>query len=286
MKKSRLLNIVLCAELAIAVGVMSYLATKTSQLYKIRPTQYSNELVVNTSNKHKTIIKKNEKQGILDLEKLVQSSPYEEAWVYLPKKQEWIEVGVSESNVIKGDNKLSFKRYFKKLGINNDEIDELYDEGIWTVMRKSKAKVGIAKRELNTLLQNNDEITSYHIHPCNWSPLFEIFPSHKDIAVMIDQSSDFYKHHPNGEYTAKIGSAYGITEYKLTGEGIDYIKNQNLNRFEISRLAKEMHKSIEKVKFDLVETNNYGLKCEMQLKVNNPKLEVNYTPHNQIKFKE
>jgi len=245
MKKSRLLSMVLCAELAMAGAIVPLLANKVWKSHKTRPVQYSNELVVNTSNKYQTITKKDEKQGILDLNNLVHDS-HEEAWVYLPKKQEWVEVGVSESN----------------------------------------SKASISQRELDTLLQNNDEITPYHTHPFEWSPSSESLPSPADIEVMINTSKDFYNNHPNGKYTEKIGSAYGITEYKLTKEGIDYIKEKNLNRFETFHLAKEMCKSIKVVKFNVVDTDNYGLKYEMQLKVNDPKLEVIYTPHNQIKFKE
>ena len=55
------------------------------------------KLAVNFFPKIRTIVKKNEEQGIKDLQQLVMDSESEEAFAYLPKKELWVEIGVANS---------------------------------------------------------------------------------------------------------------------------------------------------------------------------------------------
>ena len=55
-----------------------------------------NKLIINNKNEYKTIIFKNEGEGILEMRELIDSSQIEECWIYLPHHEKWIEIGYNE----------------------------------------------------------------------------------------------------------------------------------------------------------------------------------------------
>ena len=61
-----------------------------------KPIKYLNDIVVNNENDFRIVVKKTEKEGVKDIIKLCESSHYEDAWVYIPSKKLWVEVGIDE----------------------------------------------------------------------------------------------------------------------------------------------------------------------------------------------
>ncbi len=174
-------------------------------------------LVVNTTNIDRTYAIKSEEEGVVDLQRLVTQSQYEEAWVYVPAEKKWIEVGQQEYNSRKGN-----------VRTQSVEFDA---------------------PTMNMLIAQYDKIVFYHIHPYTLLDLKKdqeegihgltmvpkpkvleriaqnvnggqgVFPSAHDLAEMVTRSRDFYRHHPTGDISFKIVSSFGVTEYEVTDKG-------------------------------------------------------------------
>ena len=63
-------------------------------------------------------------------------------------------------------------------------------------------------------------------------------PGLPDLASMFGFSLMFYQMHPSGEFSEKIISAYGVTEYSLTLSGLAALKTEKFNALK----RKEMRK--------------------------------------------
>ena len=59
---------------------------------------YSENLCINLNEKIYHVTKKNEEEGVNDLIKIC-NKDYEEAWLYLPEKQKWYEIGIHSDSV-------------------------------------------------------------------------------------------------------------------------------------------------------------------------------------------
>ena len=61
---------------------------------------YSENLCINTNEKKYYAAKKNEEEGIKDIHKINnEKNAYEEAWIYLPEKEEWYEIGINSDAI-------------------------------------------------------------------------------------------------------------------------------------------------------------------------------------------
>ncbi len=80
---------------------------------------YSENLLINLNDGICYLTNKNEEQGIEDIRKI--NNGCEEAWLYLPKKQTWYEIGIfSDSNSVK-----PLKPLIKKILKENPDAKEL-----------------------------------------------------------------------------------------------------------------------------------------------------------------
>ena len=182
------------------------------------------ELVVNSENKHKTIIYKSEDEGISEMRNLLESSQIEEAWAYLPHQEKWIEVGYNEET----EKKIN-KRYITKARLDVQFLDGLMNENNNMVLYHFHSSYclsledKIRKREEEGLPMNDKEIEKERIRLL----IKSAYPSRSDLTNMIANSIAFFERNPNGKITFKIGSHYGITEYHLTEEGIAHFYNND-----------------------------------------------------------
>jgi hypothetical protein len=53
------------------------------------------------------------------------------------------------------------------------------------------------------------------------------YPSRSDLMNMIGNSTEFFERNSDGNITFKVCSHYGITEYRLTDEGMAYLHADN-----------------------------------------------------------
>lgn len=73
----------------VSLGVLLGVALSSNSCTTNRniPTKDISELVANTSTSYRTRIRQSEEEGVREIRGLVKSSPSEEAWAYLPKRE-------------------------------------------------------------------------------------------------------------------------------------------------------------------------------------------------------
>ena len=104
-------------------------------------------------------------------------------------------------------------------------------------------------------MNENNNMIIYHFHPSyslsledkikrrkkNGSPMNDneikkertrlliksAYPSRSDLMNMIGNSTEFFERNSDGHITFKVCSHYGITEYRLTDEGMAYLHADN-----------------------------------------------------------
>ncbi|ODS33139.1 MAG: hypothetical protein SCARUB_01763 [Candidatus Scalindua rubra] len=193
-----------------------------------------NNLVVNNKNKFRTIIYKNEEEGILEMRKLINTSEIEESWTFLPHQEKWIEIGINEESERKING-----NYITKTGLDVQLLDELIignkDMVVYHFHPSHSLHLEdeIKERNEKGLTMNDQEIEKEKIKFL----IKSAYPSKSDLMNMIGNSIEFFEKNPNGNITFKIGSYYGITEYYLTEEGRTYF-NTNNSFEQMSRITK------------------------------------------------
>lgn len=159
------------------------------------------DLVVNTDNSYRTVAEKSEEEGVRDIRRLAETSNLEEAWVFLPDKSKWIEVGRGEK--------------------------------AWTKRGMHSSRCCIYPWELEKIFSENERVVIYHPHPeidttcmlmSNIGYMIYILdntmPATDDIIRGIEASVLLHKKQPKGTFSFKICSEYGVTEFRLTEKGM------------------------------------------------------------------
>ncbi|MBI2102224.1 hypothetical protein HYT55_00150 [Candidatus Woesearchaeota archaeon] len=152
-------------------------------------------LTVNSDEKQFFRVRHSEKEGISEISHLVATEEFEEAWIYIPKEDEWWEIGQA-----------SWK----------DSV------GVYTALNYSL---------LELLAGVSDEVIHYHIHPektlrkLSTPPLLPgtpppaltltewALPSDIDLYSSLVQSCDVASHFPGKKIRFKVASPAGIVEY-------------------------------------------------------------------------
>jgi len=179
-----------------------------------------NELVVNNKNQFKTVIYENENEGILEMRKLIESSQIEESWAYLPRQEKWIEIGYSEESEKKIDEK-----YITKAKLDIQFLDELMNENNNMIIYHFHPSYSLSledkikRRKKNGSPMNDNEIKKERTRLL----IKSAYPSRSDLMNMIGNSTEFFERNSDGNITFKVCSHYGITEYRLTDEGMEYL---------------------------------------------------------------
>ncbi|MGR3303352.1 MAG: hypothetical protein ACUZ8I_12730 [Candidatus Scalindua sp.] len=183
-----------------------------------------NELVVNNKNQYKTVIYENENEGISEMRKLIESSQIEESWAYLPHQEKWIEIGYNEEP----EKKIN-ENYITKAKLDIQFLDGLMNENNNMILYHFHTSYclsledKIKEREKNGFPMNDNEIEKERIKFL----IKSAYPSRSDLLNMIGNSTEFFERNSDGNITFKLCSHYGITEYRLTDEGIVYLYADN-----------------------------------------------------------
>jgi hypothetical protein len=143
------------------------------------------------------IVPQNEEEGIQDMRKLVSSSPLEEAWVYLPKDELWVEIG-KKSRPPGMCIEQEFRFFQLTTVLDVEFMHDLPSAGY-------------------------DEIIVYHFHPDSNFKSIEnaakrLKKRHRS-SVFTRQMYVLNKINPKGEVAYKICSCYGVAEFYLTEKG-------------------------------------------------------------------
>ncbi len=182
------------------------------------------KLIVNSKNNYKTVIYKNEDEGVSEMRELVESSQTEESWAYLPRKEEWIEVGYNEES-----EKKEKDSYITKTKLDVQLLDTLMDENDNMILYHFHPpsyhllEDEIRNREKEELTMSEKEIEKVRTGIL----IKSTYPSRSDLMNMIGNSTEFYERNPEGKISFKICSHYGVTEYHMTDEGLKYLYADN-----------------------------------------------------------
>lgn len=203
-------------------------------------TKSISTLEINTENTYKGRVNKCEKEGMLDLYRL--KSPFEEFWAFIPSACIWIELGILE-----------------KVGnsIRKDRSGHCHPPNTIS---------GINKNEVIVLIKRVESLTLYHQHPTNHmlvehiakikgldnfsetclknartETLASALPSLPDLSSMLEFSRIFFKYHPNGKFSEKFISAYGVTEYFLTSVGHSKLGHDRFKYFQHNAMKNYFH---------------------------------------------
>ncbi|MFH1638208.1 MAG: hypothetical protein ABIB71_07310 [Candidatus Woesearchaeota archaeon] len=188
--------------------------------------KYAESLAEDVNPPHIAAVQQSEKEGIKEIRRLVQESPKEKAWAYLPDGL-WIQASKKPKNgIIEADTKT-----LKKLMKENDEILHYHfhpnnSPEIETVIKE------LSKANPEDLSNLKEALT-----------ICDAMPSKEDIYFMIEISKKFYKRHPKGKMLHKACSLHGIVEYSLTEEGKGLFKK--MGKGTVAQVARIIHSKLQ-----------------------------------------
>ena len=174
------------------------------------------------------IIPQNEEEGIKDMRKLVSSSPLEEAWVYLPKDELWVEIGKEsrppgmcieqESRFFQLTTVLDveFMHDLPSAGYDEIIVYHFHPDSNFKLIKSTTKR--LKKRHRNSVF--NKQMYEKRLEILKEKlKAKSLVPSGPDISSMIINSTMLNKINPKGKVVYKICSFYGIGEFYLTEEG-------------------------------------------------------------------
>lgn len=174
------------------------------------------------------IVPQNEEEGIQDMRKLVSSSPLEEAWVYLPKDELWVEIG-KESRPPGMCIEQEFRFFQLTTVLDVEFMHDLpsagYDEIIVYHFHPDSNFKSIENAAKRLKKRHRSSVFTRQMYEKKLERLKEkliaksLVPSGPDISNMIMNSTILNKINPKGEVAYKICSCYGVAEFYLTEKG-------------------------------------------------------------------
>ena len=198
----------------------------------IRPT-----LEINLDNRYKGRVHKCENEGISEIRGL--NSPFEEFWAYLPDSCTWIELGILEQvrGTLRRDSRGRCKAPNTISGIKKADVIALMKEvkslTLFHPHPTNKTLVEYIQDKTNT-----KEFSDTCINEARVETLEAALPSLSDLASMFTFSRLFYQNDPGGRFVEKLISAYGVTEYGLTHEGLKDLQTPNFEKLRRQEMRK------------------------------------------------
>jgi hypothetical protein len=190
---------------------------------------------VNTNNVYRQVRYGSSEEGINDLAKCANESVFEEAVVFLPKKEQWIEVGTMEyvnakgpsaglvcdgklNELIRRNNDLIFYHThptFEMIIASGEEPDLVY-----TSTSQEKKAYSFEGYGLSVIGYPDRS----YVDECGRLVDFNhALPSNQDLETVMWTVLEHKEEHPNGVMRHRICSTIGVTEYGLSKEGLKKI---------------------------------------------------------------
>jgi hypothetical protein len=196
----------------------SFVETKSIELNESAKIQYTNN---------------NEIEGLKDIQPQINNSVFEYALAYLPEKQQWVQCGLGSETIVRGgdfSSELRLKKWLIKELMGKNSILVLYHthptptKWIYNCITESAevcSTIATSQTQLDFLLSHvPQEIMESCYANCTK-------PSNVDVHYMIDLTKQFKKNQEYGDMLFKICSEYGVTQFGLTENGIDWVNNKN-----------------------------------------------------------
>ena len=194
-------------------------------------------LEINLDNRYKGRIHKCENEGISEIMGL--DSPFEEFWAFLPDNCTWIELGILEQvrGTLRRDSRGRCKAPNTISGIKKADVIALMKEvkslTLFHPHPTNKTLVEYIQDKTNT-----KEFSDTCISEARVETLEAALPSLSDLASMFTFSRLFYQNDPDGRFVEKLISAYGVTEYGLTHEGLKDLQTPNFEKLRRQEMRK------------------------------------------------
>ncbi len=268
---------ILYAGLFSSIFYFSQITSAVEKQNQEREYTVVNNLVVNNKNKYRTVIHKSEGKGILEMRQLINTSPIEECWIFLPHKRKWIEIGNGEEPEKKVDGRYITKarldvKFMDRIMIENSNMVVYHFHPSHSLCLEEKIIERKGKGFPMKAQELEKERTKYLVESSH--------PSKSDLMSMIVNSMEFFKSNLDGNITFKIGSYYGVTEYHLTENGRAYFNNDNLPEF-LKRIMKvsltTYHASNSRQKIDVlsrIKMNPKQKRCRSHRNKINPRQKI------------
>jgi len=180
-----------------------------------RPTREEPRLAVNAAMTHRQLVRAGQAEGEAQLAALVATAEFEELWVYLPQKGEWVEVGCCERATPMG-NYVGVEAYLLELMRQNSALAVYH---IHHHTRFVRENYSAAKRRQKVLE--------------------EALPSPEDMEAMLTLTRHFRAAQPDGVIAWRIVSRHGVTDYGLADPAAPPPAEPDLTPFAFSRLSAE-----------------------------------------------
>lgn len=165
-------------------------------------------LAVNTDAAFRTLVRKDESQGIADLEALVQSVGPEENWLYVPAEGVWYETGTDEALDGFSSTYLQDGCYFPLQQRHAELVDyhphRAQDLGQVMELFLSLGRIRPGQESRAARVMN----------------LGNALPSDSDLLLALETARDHYRLHPAGSITFAIVSPYGKAELSFSREAL------------------------------------------------------------------
>ncbi len=196
------------------VAKVPILSKSSAQMGQQLSFVYLEDLVMGPSQEYRAAVRKSEERGVADIKKLVETSPTEWSWVFLPQYSLWVSTGKealeqrAEGNV------------YKTTIIDDlDFLEALYRRYNQIFEYHFHPRRGPLAQAEDELLIENGVSSETLARAQAIQDVQGALPSFKDFVVLIGRSVKFYQKNQAGNMVHKICSCLGITEYSLTQKG-------------------------------------------------------------------
>jgi len=213
----------------------------TKDLSRKRIEWTTENLRLNNNDIVALVTNKSEEEGQKDIENIINTSPYEESWLFLPEVDKWYEIGIkrfaeidNEKGIMVGQDSDSdyvmriLNDYKGKAEINILRPNIYHNHPKPEIVRADiKPKNNLPKDYVVKKVKNmqiRQPITKCIIRHV-FMDYLNAKPSIKDLDALIFQTIITAEKFPEINWTFKIQSKYGITEYFLTDEGVEYFRS-------------------------------------------------------------
>jgi hypothetical protein len=250
-------------------------------------------LIVNTHETQRTIVRKNEKKGIEDIRKLLKHATLEEKWIYVPEKKLWVEMGI-HSTRIEEDGRLGYlifskMRELKEIFLTEDKLIDyhFHPENIYHADHQAKNLL----KEMNLVENDKNLAWAKDNYLCPVQNIFSAIPVRDDLFHLIVSSCIFYQIHPDGDYCHKFLSTYGITTCSIKNGKKNSIRNYTIKDAETMTdlLSSQIDTYIDhklSLKHNNIKEPGTGIKIIRQTirRINHLDLvELEFTPHKEYR---
>jgi hypothetical protein len=248
----------------------------------------SRNLVVNTANDKRYKVWQSEDDGVRKIVEHVFSSRLEDAWLYAPQMEFWLEYGKDESysGLIEATTNLDIPVFcnmaFKHDALTHYHFHPYNQNNIETLVKEQVGRIN--KRSSNAFSFKEFERAIQYMINVEYSA-YETVPSAADLDGLVKQSLLFYRIKPKGSFKYRICSGGGITECTVTDEGMKHFGEYTTQ--ELGKYCQGKALKMSKLAFESAlpapDKFNTDLRArELVAMMSDDNISITYTPYKEF----